>query len=236
MRTNRLYTITIVMIWHAPALAGTMLAVRPGVMCASAEALSKLTLPDGSSRTAKSGARPAEIAEKQAGGCIDIPPGAKVEVVTARKNTSIVRFDAHDGRGDRVFIVPNVDFANAAATVGPDRSRHVPAWPDADFPPLVEAHRLFAAVHKHCPTMGWNDYLFSHTEVGPWDGITEKLTAAQRQAIDQEIGRQCDVGVSCPADITFGMEVQMGYLDALVAAICSTRAAGDGKSSKADPR
>jgi hypothetical protein len=56
---------------------------------------------------------------KAAGGCIDIPPGARVAVLTARHNTSIVNYDPGDGLGTRRFIVPNIDFATASAAALP---------------------------------------------------------------------------------------------------------------------
>ncbi len=224
MRAHLLYYL-VALTSAAPAYANTMIANHPGVMCESAEALSKLTSPDGSSRAAMPAARPVYLAAKQAGGCIDIPPGAEVEVITARKNTSIVTYDAHDGRGNRTFIVPNIDFVeNAAGVAATAQSSHVQAWPDRDYPPLANANRLFAAVQSRCPQQGWDEHSLSHAEIGPWDAIGGKLTAAQRKAIDREIAKQCDAGLACPADITFGMEVQMGHFNALVDTICSQKA------------
>ena len=101
--------------WMMPASsahAETLVAVRPGAMCAVADALARLTLPDGSDRAALPG-HPEARAIAQAGGCIDIQPGTVVALQTARHNTSVVLFDAGDGRGARSFIVPNVDFAVA---------------------------------------------------------------------------------------------------------------------------
>lgn len=96
------------------ALAGALVAVRPGLMCSSPDALSRLTLPGGAGRTAAPDATPEDFEAKQQGGCIDIPPGARVAVQAARRQTSIVLFDAGDGRGARAFVVPNVDFSPAA--------------------------------------------------------------------------------------------------------------------------
>ena len=92
------------------AEADTIVATRPGVMCTSPDALARLTLPDGSSRSASPGARPEDLATKRQGGCIDIPLGAQLPVREARRQTSIVVFDPNDGRGARTFIVPNIDF------------------------------------------------------------------------------------------------------------------------------
>ena len=196
-------------------------------MCASPQALSRLTLPDGSSRTASQTARGADLATKQAGGCLDIPAGATVSVVTARKNTSIVTFDAGDGRGSRSFVVPNIDFAPAASAARAGAPFHQPAWPDENYPPLANANRLFAAVHARCPRQGWNEHLLSHTETGAWDAVYNRLSAAQHAAIEREQQKQCEMGLSCPADIAFGMEVQMGHLRELVAAICTQKAPPD---------
>ena len=98
------------------AWADTLVASRPGLMCSSAEALSRLTLPGGGSRTAAPGATSNDFAIKEQGGCIDIPIGAQVAVQAMRRQTSIILFDAHDGKGTRSFVVPNIDFSAAAAS------------------------------------------------------------------------------------------------------------------------
>jgi hypothetical protein len=118
--------------------AATIEATRPGVMCEGAEALAQLTLPDGSSRSARPDARPQDLAAKRDGNCLDIPHGLLLPVVTARKNTSIVTYDPQDGRGARAFLVPNIDFAPAAADPLPapapaPRTAPAPASP----PPVV---------------------------------------------------------------------------------------------------
>ncbi len=98
-----------------PALAGTLVATHPGLMCVSPDALATLTLPDGSSRAASPKARPGDAALARAGGCIDIPRGARVETTSMRKRTSLVLFDPQDGRGRRIFVAPNIDFGTVAA-------------------------------------------------------------------------------------------------------------------------
>ena len=104
----------------AAAHAEMLVASRPGAMCVAPEALSRLTLPDGSDRATRPDA-PADLqAIKQAGGCIDIPLGARMIVQSVRHHTSIVTFDANDGRGARTFIIPNVD-------VEPDAASHAVA-------------------------------------------------------------------------------------------------------------
>ena len=93
--------------------AESLVVVHPGVMCASASALAQLTLPDGSSR-----AGPGDVAVKQQGGCLDLVPGARVEVQSARRNTSIVRYDAGDGRGAQTYVAPNVDLGPGGTSGG----------------------------------------------------------------------------------------------------------------------
>ena len=97
------------------AHADTLVASRPGLMCTSADALAILTLPDGSDRATSPRARPGDLATEREGGCIPIPRGARVSVQTARRNTSIVTYDAGDGRGARSFVAPNVDFGSSPA-------------------------------------------------------------------------------------------------------------------------
>ena len=101
----------------APALADTLVASRPGLMCTSPDALAKLTLRDGSSRAASPGAHPGDKTLKEEGGCIDFAAGANVLLQAARKNTSIVSYDALDGKGRRAFVVPNIDFNAPVAAV-----------------------------------------------------------------------------------------------------------------------
>ena len=62
----------------APALADDLVATKPGLVCVSSDALAKLTLPDGSSRTAQSNPSPFDLALKQSGGCTDITIGMRV--------------------------------------------------------------------------------------------------------------------------------------------------------------
>ncbi len=89
------------------ASADEMVAIKPGLMCVSADALAKLTLPDGSSAAAKPGAASSTSAIKRSGGCLDVVPGDRVTLVTRRTNTSVVQ-----GLGARqgTFLVPNIDF------------------------------------------------------------------------------------------------------------------------------
>ncbi len=223
----------VLLVVPGPAAAYTLTATRPGVMCTGAAALAKLTRPDGSSRSAGADPRPEDLAWKKNGGCVDILPSTTtVDAVAVRRNTSIVLYDAHDGRGVRRFTVPNIDFAPGEASAAGPPPPHGPAWPDANYKPLVEAEKLLAAVRRTCPEQGWNERLLSHMEAGPWDSVTEQLTPAQHASMEKEISLQCEAGLSCPANITLGMEVRYGYFRSLMFAICSQRApAEDG----ADP-
>ena len=189
-------------------------------MCKSADALAKLTLPDGSSRADVENPRPQDTAIEKAGGCVDIMSGMTVTLLTARKNTSIVAYREGPGPAAQ-YVAPNIDFIDAA---GP----HPPAWADDSYPPLVAMNTLLAAIRRQCPQQGWHEHNLSHAETGPWDKVAKTLTPAQTAAIAKETRFQCQMGLSCPADIQFGMEVQCGHLPDLVRAICSEPApAGD---------
>ena len=95
-----------------PAKADLLRATRPGVMCTSADALAKLSLPDGSSRTAASNVLPAVEAIARAGNCVDFPVGNVVMLLNHRNNTSVVRSDTLSGDGVLdTFIIPNIDYA-----------------------------------------------------------------------------------------------------------------------------
>ncbi len=84
-----------------------LVATKPGVMCRSADALGKLTLPGGDSRTHAAAPRPEDLAVAASGGCIDIPRGVHVTVQQAFHNTSIVSYGP---AGASPFVIPNADF------------------------------------------------------------------------------------------------------------------------------
>jgi hypothetical protein len=92
------------------AVASDLIATKPGVMCTSTQALAQLTLPDGDSRSHGDAATPAQLAEVQAGGCVDIQPGMTVSVQTAHKNTSVVSYQRRGSNAQQTFVIPNVDF------------------------------------------------------------------------------------------------------------------------------
>ena len=102
--------IAIACVLTSPARAALLQAVRPGAMCVSPDALARLTLPDGSSRTAARNPSPAAAAIARGGQCFDFFPGKTVILMNARRNTSIVRADPS---GDGVLVtvvVPSIDF------------------------------------------------------------------------------------------------------------------------------
>lgn len=104
------------------ARAGDMVAMKPGLLCASPAALATLTLPDGSSRAANPRfVRSGDTMLKVRGGCVDIPPGLRVTVLEAFKRTATVMADPGDGHGRRRFTIPLVDFAAAEGESQVDR-------------------------------------------------------------------------------------------------------------------
>ena len=122
------------------AQADDLVAVRPGVMCASADALSRLTLPNGDSRTHAAAPRPQDLAAAASGGCIDIPRGARVTVQQAYFNTSIVTYAGPGAPPDGRLIVPNVDFDHAGTGISaqpPPRQQALPQ-PPLPQPPLPQ--------------------------------------------------------------------------------------------------
>ncbi len=93
------------------AQAAVLEAIRPGVMCVKADALAKLSLPNGSSPLAADNPSASVQAIAKAGECTIFPEHHRVSVVTARANTTIVRSDTLSGDGVLgTFIVPNIDF------------------------------------------------------------------------------------------------------------------------------
>jgi hypothetical protein len=92
------------------ATASDLIATKPGVMCVSTQALAELTLPSGESRSHGDAATPAQLAQAQAGGCLDIQPGMTVSVQTAHKNTSVVSFQRPGAAASETFVIPNIDF------------------------------------------------------------------------------------------------------------------------------
>ena len=128
MRTALAITATLTLAaTMAAARAEDLVATRPGVMCRSAEALGRLTLPGGDSRTHAARPRPEDLQLADSGGCVDIPPGARVRVRQAFHNTSIVSTGAADATP---MVVPNADFrpAGAEAPAAGARAGPPPPW------------------------------------------------------------------------------------------------------------
>ena len=117
----------VLMLAAGGARGEALVATRPGVMCRSADVLGRLTLPNGDSRTHAAVRRPEDVALAESGGCIDIPPGARVTVRQAFRNTSIVGYGAPDGPP---YVVPNIDFAAA----GPGAAAGTPDAPAGAMP------------------------------------------------------------------------------------------------------
>jgi hypothetical protein len=105
----------------AHALADELVATRPGVMCVSADALARLTLPSGDSRTHAAAVAP----ETQS--LVEIKPGIRVTVQKAFKNTSVVTYRAAGAQNEQTFVIPNIDFAAATGGVTPVAAQAAPA-------------------------------------------------------------------------------------------------------------
>ncbi len=135
-------SIALGMIALAPARADTFVSVRPGVACTSADALARLTRPDGSSRStpANATADAREIARR--GGCFPFGPGMMVFPHSIRRQTSIVTAYAVGRTGPLTVYVANIDFDRIAAPggrgAGPVGSRPPPVSQDAAAAPSAD--------------------------------------------------------------------------------------------------
>ena len=99
-------------------------------MCNSSEALARLTLPGGDSRTHRPGAsqRILDIADR--GSCRDLRIGEKLVVLKAFRNTVIVSPEREQpGSGSNVLVAPLIDFdivpptpAEGTAPIRPDQA------------------------------------------------------------------------------------------------------------------
>ena len=103
-----------------------LVAIRPGVMCASAAALASLTLSTGDSRTHAASPRPQDLALARQGGCNDVTLGRAVLLRTPHHNTSVVT----QGDPSAPMVIANIDFQPLAdpAPAGRDgyrRTQHV---------------------------------------------------------------------------------------------------------------
>lgn len=188
------------------ATADTAVAVRPGLMCTQADALARLTLPDGSNRAESAHARQGDADAQRQGGCIDIPRSATVSILSKRHNTSVVSFDPHDGLGSRTFYVPNIDFRFTSGTAQPP----------------APATDVWGLVHARCPAQdGWRvatpgdlEYMF--------DTFAPRLSAAEASSLKDQIAQNCpDVfGLRCSNSLfVLGFE-EHGRASELAEAIC----------------
>lgn len=107
-------SIVLGMVASGPARADALVSMRPGVACTSADALARLTRPDGSSRSTPTNATAdaREIARR--GGCFPFGPGLTVFPHSIRRQTSIVTAYAADRLGPLTVYVANIDFERVA--------------------------------------------------------------------------------------------------------------------------
>ena len=127
------------------ALADTVTVIRPGLSCASPEALAKLTRLDGSSLADGQYATRGAMQIATEGGCSHLRIGQTFTATSIRKNTTIVMADAGNGQGTRTYYLPNIDLkinrtAETAASLSTGRA---PAT--ASSTPVASAQVLPAA-------------------------------------------------------------------------------------------
>lgn len=125
------------------ATAGDLVSIRPGLMCGSADALARLTLPNGDSRSHAVAPRPQDMALAAAGHCIDLQPGRIVTLVTARRNTSIVT----EREQCTPLVVPNIDLQPVADGMSPtgggySATQHLPTGADGEALEIFEDARI----------------------------------------------------------------------------------------------
>ena len=157
----------------APAAHADLLrSTKPGVMCRSADALAKLSRPDGSSPTVDATPSPAVQAIADAGGCNNFRPGTVVILVNARRNTSIVRADSQTGDGVLdTFFVPNVDYA-----------------------PYTPPHTVFNdTVRARCPAK-LDEFMALDP---PSMDFVASLPAPVRAGIEQAVDNVCSAYIPC---------------------------------------
>ncbi len=160
----------------APAAKADLLqAVRPGVMCVSADALAKLSLPDGSSRTAAPNVSPAIQVIARDGNCVDFPASNVVILLTARKNTSIVRSDSLSGDGVlETYIIPNIDYA-----------------------PYAPPHDAFDdAIRARCPAK-LDELIVLRS---PTYGFVASLPRPLREQIEKTVDDECGGAPACSSN------------------------------------
>ena len=159
-----------------PAQAAILEAIRPGVMCVKADALTKLSLPDGSSPLAVDNPSAAVLAIATAGECTTFPEHHKVSIITARANTTIVRSDTLSGDGILgTFIVPNIDFRPYSPTRDP--------WSEA--------------IQEHCPNR-LDDLSIRFFRTSSFIGSLPKPV---HDKIDAIVSETCTAGLYCVPNV-----------------------------------
>ena len=92
------------------ARADTIFSTQPALLCRSADALGKLSLPSGGDRAHSPQARPGDQQIFTAGGCVDISFGTPVNLVSQAIHTRVVEYDAKRGEGPQQYYSAKVDF------------------------------------------------------------------------------------------------------------------------------
>ncbi len=109
------------------ASANDIVVSKPGVMCNSSQALAKLTLPGGDSRTHQGPTPQSYLDIAVAGGCRDLQIGQRLTVVKSFKNTVVVSLgDDGEGHGSRNLVAPLIDFDQVATASRAGNASSVP--------------------------------------------------------------------------------------------------------------
>jgi hypothetical protein len=115
-----------------------LVAIKPGVMCISAQAVAKLTLPNGDSRTHEPIVLPEDLVVAASGGCVDIPLGVRFTAHHSLGTTSAVDYGPSTLR---LFVVPNIDLRSVPALPKGAAARSVISPPSVP-PDRVVTERL----------------------------------------------------------------------------------------------
>jgi hypothetical protein len=206
---------------HHAARGDDLVAVSPGVMCSSAEALAHLTFPDGRSRTGVQKPSPRDLDVARRGGCIDIPYGARIFIYRSYRNTSLGIFDGADGRGPREFIIPNINFRPLPGSGGWIQSgtgMRLMAPPPRPF----TLDYFFSALERECPDKAWRG---ARSEVlyTPLERAIASVPSEEQRQLNAETARQCagNDGVTCGPNAAIPFMLRAGRLEDLVRSYCA---------------
>ena len=204
----------VLLVFVAPAHAETMTATHPSLICTSPDALGRLILHGGQSRIGTASEAPGDRQAMVAGGCVEVSAGTHVEAQSVRTNTSVVTYDAQDGRGPRAFVVPNVNFVGVPSLASTATAQHVPAARDP-------SEAFWQRVDQTCPTKHWR----SATDASLSDALLEKtdlkFTPTQQRKI-REDSQACDgLWMGCRPQAYLHNALQFGKADQLVKQLCS---------------